>query len=567
LARRIRWQILIAVFSAALVLGLMGYLAITSAAVPRPETGGAYVEGLVGVPQQLNPLLSDPARDPAAADLRALLYDGLMRIGPDGLPEPALAQSFSVDDTGQVYTFTLRADVSWHDGQPLTAEDAVFTLRAIQNSAFAGDLSVSAVWRDVLIDQVGERTIRCRLAAPFAPFLTLATFPILPAHMLAEIDPDQWATAPFNQRPVGTGPYQLAEINAEHAVLNANPGYFGGRPFIDSIELRFYQNTLAARNALGRGEIMGVGFLGASDLGAPTLPRNVVRHAVPIDSAVLLGFNLRRAPLSDLGLRRALAEGLNKDTLIANVLEGQAVRLDTPVLPGWWAAAPNPNWYEADQQRASEVLSQLGYELGADGVRARDGAPLAFELITSDDPERVSVAREIARQWQQIGVRIDVRPLTGDELRQRLEAHDFTLALYGVQRLGADPDVYELWHSSQAERGNNYAGLQDDQINELLSIARVDRDIPARTPVYQEFQERWIELAPSIALYQPLFVYAATEELDGLDFGPAGQAKPTDGDGPVQLASNELLIGREGRFRGVTRWFIRSSREIEGELR
>ena len=109
---------------------------MTTAAVPRPLSGGAYVEGAAGVPQQLNPLVSDPARDPVAADIRALLFDGLMRIGADGLPEPSLAESWEVDDAGVVYTFTLRSDVTWHDGSPLTADDALFTFRAIQKRGF-----------------------------------------------------------------------------------------------------------------------------------------------------------------------------------------------------------------------------------------------------------------------------------------------------------------------------------------------------------------------------------------------------------------------------------------------
>jgi peptide/nickel transport system substrate-binding protein len=560
LARRIRWQIFIAVFSSVLVLGLMGYLAITQAAVPRPISGGGYVEGLTSAPQQLNPLLSDPARDPAAADIRALVFDGLLRIGADGLPEPALAQSYTVDESGEVYTFTLRTDVTWHDGQPLTAADAVFTLRAIQNRNFSGDPNVGGVWRDILIDKVDERTIRCRLAAPFAPFLTLATFPILPAHLLADLPPEQWASAPFNQQPIGTGPYRLVAVNAEHAELAANPRYFGGRPFIDNFELRFYPNPQAARNALTRGEIMGLGFSGVGDVGTNSLPQDVARHTIPLDSAVILGFNLRAAPLSDQGLRRALAEGLNKDELIGRALDGQAVRLDTPILPGWWAAAPNPNWYPTDQQRAADALSSLGYEAGHNGVRAREGQALAFELITADDPDRVAVANEIARQWGALGIRVDVRPLAGDELRRRLDARDFTMALYGVQRLGADPDVYELWHSSQIERGNNYAGLQDDEIDELLANARQDRDIAARTPSYLAFQDRWIDLAPSIMLYQPLFVYVASDQLEGLDFG-------AETDAPPEIANSQLLLGRDARFRNVTRWFIRSSREIEGQLR
>jgi peptide/nickel transport system substrate-binding protein len=559
-ARRIRWQLLIAAVSSALVLSLMGYLAVTTAAVPRPLAGGAYVEGVLGIPLQLNPLVSDPARDPSAADIRALVFDGLMRIGADGLPEPALAQSWDVDDTGQIYTFNLRGDVAWHDGAPLTADDVLFTLRALQNRGFAGDPNIAAIWRDILIDKIGERSIRCKLVAPFAPFLSLATFPILPAHVLANLQPDQWASAAFNMKPIGTGPYQLVELNAEHALLEANPRYYGGRPFVDSIEMRFFGTLQAARSALLRSEIQGLGFLGTSNVGPLNLPRGVTRHAIPIDSAVILAFNLRSGPLADQGLRRALAEGLDKDELISRTLDGQVSRLDTPILPGWWAAVPKNDWYQADPRRAGDTLTSLGYTLGSDGARTRDGKPLTLPLITSGDPDRIAAANEIARQWGQIGIKVDVQTLDGDALRKRLADHDFTLALYGLQRLGADPDVYEQWHSSQADHGNNYAGLHDDQIDELLANARRDLDIARRSPSYEAFQRRWVELAPSIMLYQPLFVYTATSDLEGLDFDQ-------DAGAPPDLAASHLLIGREGRFRNVAQWFIRSAREIHGELR
>ena len=559
MARRIRWQILIAALSSALVLGLMGYLAVTNAAVSRPLAGGAYVEGLPAIPQQLNPLLSDPARDPAAADVRALLFDGLMRIGSDGLPELALAQSVVQDDAGAVYTFTLRTDVSWHDGTPLTVDDALFTLRAIQNRSYAGDPAISAIWRDVLIDQVGPNSVRCTLAAPFAPFLSTATFPILPAHVLGALQPAEWASAPFNAKPIGTGPYQISEMNAAHALLVANSTYYEGRPFLDALELRFFANSQQARAALIRGEIQGLGGPASGDLAAVALPRGIVRHAIPLDSAVVLGFNLGSAPLSDQGLRRALAEGLDKDVLIKQTLDGEAARLDTPILPGWWAAVPDPQWYAADQTRAAAALDSLGYTAGADGLRARDGTPLVLPLLTTDDAERVAVANEIARQWRAIGVQVDVQVVAADVLRQRLSAHDFTLALYGLQRLGADPDVYELWDASQAESGTNYAGLRDDRVDELLASARNQPDLTARVAAYKEFQRRWVELAPSIMLYQPLFVYAATQELEGLELEQQGAA--------ADVASSQLLLGREGRFRNVTHWFIRSAREIQGELR
>ncbi len=566
MARRIRWQILIAAISSVLVLSLMGYLAVTTAAVPRPISGGAYIEGVVGVPQQLNPLVSDPARDPVAADIRALLFDGLMRIGPDGLPEPALAESWEVDDAGVSYTFTLRNDVTWHDGLPLTADDALFTLRAIQKRGFAGDPSISAIWRDILIDKVGERSIRCKLAAPFSPFLSLMTFPILPAHLLGDLLPEQWAGAAYSLKPIGTGPYRLTEINAGHALLDANPRYFGGRPFVDSIELRFFPNLQAMRSALNRSEIQGLGFLGTNDLSQFNLPRGFTRHTLPIDSAVQLAFNLRSGPLADQGLRRALAEGLDKNELIKRTLDGQVSLLDTPILPGWWAASPKITWYPPDPQRAGDALTSLGYTLGSDGVRVRGGKPLTLPLITSGEADRVAAANEIVRQWGQLGVRVEVQTLDADTLRQRLTDHDFTLALYGIQRLGADPDVYEQWHSSQADRGNNYAGLQDEQIDELLFNARRDLDIATRAPSYEAFERRWVELAPSIMLYQPLYVYVATSDLEGLGFEkPSGLIPPESG--ASDIAASQLLIGREGRYRNLVRWFIRSAREIHGELR
>jgi len=350
------------------------------------------------------------------------------------------------------------------------------------------------------------------------------------------------------------------ELNTDRALLAANPRYYDGRPFIDNLELRFFPNIQAARTALARGEIMGLGYLSTSDLAAASLPRGITAHPIPLDSYTILTFNLRQGPLADQGVRRALAEGIDKDTLIRQALDGQAVRLDTPILKSSWAAAPQVEWPQPDPQRAAEALTSLGYALGSDGVRARDGKPLTLPLITNSDPDRIAVANEIARQLGQIGVKVEVQQLDGEALRQRLADHDFTLALYGLQRLGADPDVYELWHSSQAEGGANYAGLRDDQIDELLTNARRDSDIGLRARSYEAFERRWIELTPSITLYQPLYVYVAADSLNGLDFGPGSGA-------PNETTASQLLFGHEGRFRNVRHWFIRSSQEIQGELR
>jgi peptide/nickel transport system substrate-binding protein len=569
MARRIRWQIVIAAFSSILVLGLMSYLTLSTVVSSQPLAGGDYVEGLIGAPQQLNPLLTDGARDPSAADLQALLFDGLMRIGPDGSPEPALARNRpSISSDGLVYTFNLRPDVRWHDGTQLTADDVVFTLRAVAGRGFDGDPAAKALWQSVLVEKVDDYTVRCTLSAPFAPFLNHATFPILPEHLLGDVPPEQWALIPFASQPIGTGPYKISEISGERALLSANDNYFDGRPFIDQIEFRFYNEPQQALAALTRGEVMGLGFLGTGDLGRSNTPRTVLRHQLPLDSYTTLTFNLRTEPLDDLELRRALARGLDKQALIDSVLSGQVSKLDTPILPGWEGADEHVTWYLFDSERAANDLTSLGWVPGDDGIRQKDGERLAFSLITDSTGDRLAAAQAIADQWAVLGVDITVEQLDSATLAERLSQHDFTFALHGWQRLGSDPDVYSLWHSSQASQGNNYAGLRDETIDELLSSARAELDPVKRSAMYSEFQETWVNLAPSITLYQPLFVYATSSELDGLGFSTTQTPIFDDhGDGQLDIASNYLLIGRESRFRNVRLWSVLSTREIRGVLR
>ena len=556
MARRIRWQILIASISALAVLILMSYLALNRASVARPLAGGDYIEGVIGAPVHLNPLVVDPAADPVAADIQRLVFEGLTRPGPDGLPMPALAESWAVDESGTVYTFTLRNGVTWHDGAPVTVDDVLFTLRAVQGPAFAGDQNIATFWRTVLVDRVGERSVSFRLEAPFAPFLRLTGFPILPAHLLRNVPPEQWEAHPFNRLPVGAGPYRLVELDEQRALLRANPRYFGATPFIETIELRFFRTEQDVFAALTRSEIQGLAFTGVSALADVNLPRGIVRRQALLDGYTALSFNLRDGPLTDLGTRRALATALDKDALIANVLAGKVMRLDTPILHGWWAETSDVSWYEPDVARAMAQLDALGYVPGADGVRVRDGQPLVFPLLTDNSPVRRAVAEEIARQWSAIGVRIVIEPVEPPEMQRRLEAREFTIALHGWQRLGSDPDVFELWHSSQADRGRNYAGLADATIDELLASARKIYDIVDRAELYREFQERWVELAPGIILYQPILFHATVADLGDTIAVP-----------PDAAASPHLLIGREGRFVNVNRWYLRSAREIRGDLR
>jgi peptide/nickel transport system substrate-binding protein len=557
MARRIRWQLLIAALSTVIVLLLVSYLALTTAAVSRPIQGGDVVEALLYAPRHVNPLLSNPADDQGAADIQALVFDGLLRADGHGRLQAGLAELPTVDETGQVYTFSLRPGVTWQDGTPFTMRDVLFTIHAIQNPAYSGNPNLNAIWQTVTVEQIDETQFRCRLRSPYAGFLEAATFPVLPAHVLEQLPPESWATAPFNTAPIGTGPYRLTELTAEHALLRANPSYYRGRPFINSIELRFMDNTQAALAALVKNDVQALSYVSSNALRSEELPRTLVRYAAPLDGYTILTFNLRSGPLADTGLRRALATGLDRDQLINQVFDGLAGPIDSPLLPQWWAASADVSWYGYDQARAAALLDDLGYPAGADGRRARDGVPLTFTLLTDSAPDRVATAQEIARQWGQLGIAVDVQQLEMPVLEQRLAAHDFTLAIHAWQRVGPDPDLYELWSSDQADQGRNYAGLKDDALDQLILRLRAEQKADTRQGLYGAFQQRWIELAPSIPLYQPLLFYATARELGGIDMGLP----------PDAATYEQVLFGRESRYRSITGWFLRSAREIEGDLR
>ena len=552
MARRIRWQIVIAALSTLLIGGLLGRLAVSTAAVSSPLVGGTYIESFIGTPQKPIPLLNDPVADPVGRDLVALLYDGLLRIGADGLIEPALASSYEIDPTGTSYIFRLRRDVVWHDGQPFGADDVLFTLRTLQALEQPGDPALAAFWQDLLVDRIDESTVRVTLNEPLASFPSLARVRILPAHLLASIPPERWPESAYAGQLIGTGPYRLVELRDERAILAANQSYFDGRPFIEQIELRFVTTRETALAALSRGDTTAFGErLRLEDAGLNP-PAGLSAPSVPLDEYTVLSFNLRRSLLADQRLRQALAHGLDKSELITRALAGTARSIDTPILPGSWAFNPDVSWYAPDREAAERILKELGYVRGSDGRQARDGLPLTLELLVDSAVRRRAAADEVARQWGELGITVTVRELELNQLTTQLRRGSFDMAIHSWARLGPDPDPFTLWYSGSSL---NYTGLRDELIDQLLENARQESELAARSSDYTAFQQRWIELVPSITLYQPLYRFTSDPSLGGTGF-----------DEPASAISG-LLFGPEDRYRSITRWFTDSYREIQGELR
>lgn len=547
MTRHIRWQILLILLGVVLVGILLTYLAINYTTVLRPGRGGTYVEGIAGFPRYLNPLLSgyNPA-DRADRDICSLVFSGLTRLNERGEVEADLARGWEVTLDGLSYTFYLRSNAYWHDGTPVTADDVLFTISLLQDADFPGppDLG-SAVWQTITVEKVDRRTVRFTLSEPFAPFLDYTTVGILPAHLLGGIRAADLPSAEFNLNPVGSGPFQLEEIDIEAGTITAMvlkqfPRYYGARPYLERIQFRFYPSYQTAFNAYEAGEVEGIARITIADLPrARAFPHLNLFSAQVAEYGIVL-LNLGRPDLpffQEQEVRQALLHALDRQRIIDEVLAGQALVAHSPLIPGTWAYNDAILHYEYDPDRASALLGEARWVLPArsDGVRRKEGQRLAFTLLTSSEPERTRVAQMLAEQWAAIGVTVTVEIASPLEVCEARENRDFEALLVHLA-LPGDPDPYPFWHETQVENGQNYAGLVHRRISEVIEQARVIINRERRRELYYEFQEIFAQEVPALLLYVPVYTYGVDERIHDVQIGP--------------------LLDPSDRFHTIFEWWI-----------
>ena len=544
MTRHIRWQILLILLGVVLVGILLAYLAINYTTVLRPGYGGTYVEGIAGFPHRLNPLLS--GYDNVEHDVCALLFSGLTRMNANGEVEPDLAQWDSPSPDGLTYVFRLRQDAHWHDGAPVTADDVIFTISLLQDPNFPGPPEMGAeVWRTVKVEKVSNFTVRFTLAEPFAPFLDYTTFGILPKHLLEGTRAANLLTAPFNLQPIGSGPFQLEEIEIEEGtitsmVLKPSTHYYGPQPHLGRIQLRFYPTYQTAINAYEAGEVEGIAQIPAADLPrAKALPTLSLFSAQTAEYGIVI-LNLNRDDLpffQETEVRQALLYALDRQSIIDQVLAGQALVAHGPLLPDNWAYDDDIQHYDYDLDKAVALLKEAGWELPYMGpaVRRKSERPLSFKLLTSSEPERVGVAEMLAKQWALVGAKVTVKTASPAEVREALETRNFDAILIHITAPG-DPDPYPFWHQEQIENGQNYAGFNHRHLSEVIEQARVTVNPERRRQLYYEFQEIFAQEVPSLPLYVPTYTYGVDERIHDVQIGP--------------------LVYPSDRFRTISAWWI-----------
>jgi len=542
--RHIRWQILLILLGIVLVGILLTYLAINYTTVIRPGEGGTYVEGIVGLPQILNPLLS--GYNGVDRDICALIFSGLTRLSEHGEVEADLARGWEVEANGLIYTFHLRSNAYWHDGTPVTAADVVFTVNLLQAPGFPGppDLG-SRVWQAVTVEEVDRRTVRFTLTEPYAPFLDYTTVGILPAHLLKGTGAADLPAAEFNFNPVGSGPFQLAELQVEDEivtslVLERVPRHYRDRSYLDRVQFRFYPSQQAVLNAYEAGEVEGIARILPADLertrALPAL--NLFSAHVAEYGLVLLNQGRSDLPFfQEPEVRQALMYALDRQQIIDTVLDGQALIAHSPIIPGTWAYKSDVLRYEYAPDRANGLLNNAGWvqRVADAGLRSKEGRRLEFTLLTSSEPERIGIADMLVEQWAALGITVTVETASPLEVREALGRRDFEAILVNVA-LPGDPDPYPFWHEMQIENGQNYAGFVHRRASEVLEQARITTRVEQRRELYHEFQEIFAQEVPALLLYVPVYTYGVDERIRDVQIGP--------------------LMYPSDRFRTISDWWI-----------
>jgi peptide/nickel transport system substrate-binding protein len=550
---RARLQVVIALAAILVLTVVVGYVALTATTVMVPQAGGTYTEGVIGSPMMINPLLCQA--NPVDQDLVALVYSGLTRVDAQGNVVADLAERWEIADDGMVYTFFLRQDAYWHDGAPVTSADVVFTVNTMQNDGFEGMAFLSTMWRTVVVEQLDTYVVRFILREPFAPFLDYTTIGLLPAHILGSVNVSLLSQSTFNAIPVGSGPFRVEDIDSQRIVLARHEQFYGDSPYLERLEFYFYPDAATAVDARARDEVMGIGRVGPQQMLAIQQDEHTKLYSAPLSGYNLVFLNLDRAIFQDRQVRQAMLWALDRQELVDQVLGGQGLVIDSPILPQSWAFNADLTAYTQDLRRARTLLEQAGwYDDDGDGIRERGDLTLEFTLATnSDDPIRVALIELISEQLEAVGIRAVPEVVPWEELvGQQLRLRQFDAVLSGWQSLSPDPDPYPYWHSSQVnENSVNFANYISSEADDLLAEARRTADPDVRWSLYQRFQELFVEDVPSLLLYQPVYTFAVDETVMGVQIAPMASSGERFATLPQWHLAVERMLYADARDQGL----------------
>jgi peptide/nickel transport system substrate-binding protein len=543
-----------------------------------PIAGGEYTEGLIGNPKHINPLYA--GLNDADNDISGLVFSSLFKRNGEGKLTGDLVLNYSLSEDLKVYSVEIRKDAKWHNGNPLTANDIIFTFNIIKNGEYNSYLRRS--FSGVEIEKIDDSNIKFVLTEPYAPFLDLLTFGVMPEELWYRISPSSANLAELNLKPIGSGPYKFKSLkkDADGRIIlysvQINDDYYGQKPNIEILNFKFFPGFEEAVSALNSGDIAGISYL----------PKNFEENLVARDSLNLYKLNLpqsailffnqqRNILLANKLVRRALSLSIDKDKIIQDILAGDARLIDGPILPESFAynnnikrpgfnkdeainLLKNDGWQieeikdedltkavslenSEDEKIKKEALDKI--EMGAGKWLKKDGNFLIIKLSTVDSDKNAQIIEAIGKMWAEIGVKTTIEIVPSNQVDIKIRKEKNYEALLYSETAGIDPDVYAFWHSSRAgEGGLNLSGFSNKEADQLLVEARKISAEKSRAEKYYRFQEIVAEETPAVFLYSPLYTYVQNKKVKGF--------------------SVKNILSPSDRFANIADWYVKTGKKL-----
>jgi len=459
------------------------------------------------------------------------LTDALVQYDDQLQFQPLLAESWEFSAEDRTITFRLRQGVRWHDGEPVTSADVLFTINKLrepetENRTWAPDLR--SLTR---LEAPDDYTVVATYSEINADALSGWRTPILPEHV-ASLDQDLF-NGGFARHPIGCGPFKFVSyVRGQEIVLEANDDYWAGRPEIDRLEIKIFADQQTAYQALMTGDlhIMVMSSNLWRQLDESDDAERFVRTSYKRYAAWVLGWNQLSPYFDDARVRRALVHALDRETFIDSVVEGMAHLGATtfPPASAWADPALAPLGF--DPVEARRLLEEAGWvDTDGDGVRERDGVKFSITLLVAKGPQQLTewMAAWQQQSWADVGVDTTIDRIEFQAFRERRKERKFHVL--GQSFHFTDPDMTGLYHSNEADAGYNFWGVDDPEIDALLDTVRTTFDPEPRLAGMHRLQRLLDEQQPVTALFffdAPL-VY--DKRLDGVRPSPLGYANTIHG--------------------------------------
>lgn len=502
--------------------------------VPR----GEYVHSSTTDPANFNDILHS---DTTSGWVCSRIYSSMFNLVEDYVPEGDLVTDYEFTDDGLTYTFYLRDDVYFHDGVQLTAEDVAFTYNAMKHPDYTGPRAAVYMYVDY-VEAVDDFTVRFHLTEPDGSLIGTLIRGILPAHLFEDTPIGDMLESPHSlEDPIGSGPYKFVEYQpGRHVILEANPDYYGEGPYIETMVLRIVEDSDVALAAFEAGELDYVGIPGTekdrmlsefTDTHWFETYRRAGQHYMIVQT--------QQPGLDDYRVRQAMLYGMDRESMIDGILEGEGYIRNTPIPSINWAYVPEfSEMYKYNPDRSIEILEDAGYTRGDDGVFEKGDVRLEFDLHTNaGNVARTAFCLVIQDNFEDIGIKANVHFVDWVTFRDRhLWYGDYDLCVKGRTGPSWDPCSLTQFHSSQAERqedgrfvGPNRQGYQSEVLDDILERGRLEADFEKRKEIYREFQQYFVDYVPGQLIITGRYTtvgFTNDIDRDSVRFNPGGPILP-----------------------------------------